>query len=113
MTLLPTPRGIQLTLTGTNTWSALDTVIQLDVASQGGAGMVNDTSPNVSYTGNSWSYQSHRGLGEYADDAHTATANGDSFTLTFSGTEVSLISQPRARIAAGWTSILTTFFRRT
>ena len=92
VTLLQTPRGIQLTLTGTNTWSALDTVIQLDVGSPGGAGVVNDTSPNVSYTAGSWSYQSHRGLGEYADDVHTATANGDAFTLTFSGTEVSLIA---------------------
>ena len=92
VTLLTTTRGIRLTLTGTNTWSALDTVIQLDVASAGGAGMVNDASVNVSYTGSSWTYQSHRGLGEFADDAHTATANGDAFTLTFSGTEVSFIS---------------------
>jgi autotransporter-associated beta strand protein len=92
VTFLQTPRGIQLTLTGTNTWSALDTVIQLEVASKGGAGMVNDASPSVIYTGDSWVYQSHRGLGEFADDAHTATANGDSFTLTFSGTEVSLVS---------------------
>jgi autotransporter-associated beta strand protein len=92
VTLLQTPRGLQLTLTGTNTWSALDTVIQLDVASQGGTGMVNDSSPNITYSGSSWSYQPHRGLGEFADDAHLATANGDSFTLTFSGTEVSLIT---------------------
>jgi autotransporter-associated beta strand protein len=92
VTLLQTPRGIQLTLTGTNTWSALDTVIQLDVASPGGAGLVNDASASVNYTGASWTYQSHRGLGEFADDAHTATANGDAFTLAFSGTEVSFIS---------------------
>ena len=49
---------------------------------KGGAGLVNDASPNVSYAGNSWTYQSHRGLGEFADDAHTATANGDAFTFS-------------------------------
>jgi autotransporter-associated beta strand protein len=92
VTLVQTPRGLQLTLTGTNTWSALDAVIRLDVASLGGAGLVNDASASVSYAGGSWTSARRRGLGEFAEDAHTATANGDSFTFTFSGTDVSFIS---------------------
>jgi len=88
MAMLQTPRGIQLTLPAGVSWSSLDTVIQLDVVSKGGAGMVNDTSNAISYNGSSWVYQSHRGAGEFNDDAHIATANGDSFTFTFSGTDV-------------------------
>ena len=90
--MIQTPRGIQLTLPSGASWSSLDTVIQLDVASKGGAGMVNDTSTAITYTGSSWSYQNHRGAGEYNDDAHVATANGDSFTFTFSGTDVEYLA---------------------
>ena len=36
--------GVQLTLQGADTWNALDTVIELTVASKGGVGHVNDTS---------------------------------------------------------------------
>lgn len=96
MAMIQTPRGIQLTLPSGVSWSSLDTVIQLDVASKGGAGMVNDTSAAITYSGQSWIYQSHRGVGEYNDDIHTATANGDSFTFTFSGTEVEYIASRAA-----------------
>ena len=92
MTMLQSPRGIQLTLPAGVSWSSLDTVIQLDVVSKGGAGIVNDTSNAISYSGSSWVYQSHRGAGEFNDDAHIATANGDSFTFTFSGTDVEYIA---------------------
>ena len=54
MAMIQTPRGIQLTLPSGASWSSLDTVIQLDVASKGGAGMVNDTSTAITYTGSSW-----------------------------------------------------------
>lgn len=94
--MVQTPRGIQLTLPSGASWSTLDTVIQLDVASQGGAGMVNDTSPAITYTGVSWIYQNRRGAGEYNDDAHMATANGDSFTFTFTGTDVECIASRAA-----------------
>ena len=84
--------GVQLTLQGADTWDALDTVIELTVASKGGAGHVNDTSMDVAYTGGSWSYQTARGNGEFANDAHLATADGDSFTFSFSGTDVDYIA---------------------
>jgi autotransporter-associated beta strand protein len=96
MTMLQTPRGLRLTLPGGVAWSNIDTVIRLDVSSKGGSGMVNDTSRNVTYSGASWSYQKNRGLGEFNDDIHTATANGDSFTFTFSGTDVEYIATREA-----------------
>ncbi len=84
--------GVQLTLQGTDTWDALDTVIELTVASKGGAGHVNDTSADMTYTGTSWTYQTARGNGEFANDAHLATADGDSFTFSFNGTDVDYIA---------------------
>gem|GEM_PF-1756553 len=92
VTLAQSSRGVQLTLTGTNTWDANDTVIALDVVSQGDKGIYNNTSPSITYTGSSWSPQGNRGLGEYRNDVHVATANGDSFTFNFTGTDVSFIS---------------------
>ncbi len=84
--------GVQITLQGADTWNALDTVIELTVASKGGAGHVNDTSKDMAYTGSSWSYQAARGNGEFANDAHLATADGDSFTFSFNGTDVDYIA---------------------
>jgi autotransporter-associated beta strand protein len=96
MTMIQTPRGIKLTLPSGVSWSTLDTVIQLNVASKGGAGMVNDTSAAITYSGSSWIYQSHRGFGEFNDDLHTTTANGDSFTVTFTGTDIEYIASREA-----------------
>ena len=84
--------GVQLTLQGSDVWSPLDTVIELTVASKGGPGHVNDTSGSVTYSGTSWSYQEQRGNGEFANDAHLATADGDSFTFTFNGTDTEYIA---------------------
>ena len=96
MPMIQTPRGIKLTLPSGVSWSTLDTVIQLNVTSKGGSGMVNDTSAAISYSGSSWIYQSHRGFGEFNDDIHTTTANGDSFTLTFTGTDIEYIASREA-----------------
>ncbi len=96
MAMLQTPRGILLTLPSGVSWSSLDTVIQLDVVSKGGSGMVNDTSTSITYSGSSWYYQNHRGTGEFNDDIHSTTANGDSFTFTFSGTDVEYIASRSA-----------------
>lgn len=56
-------------------------------------GVYNDTAPSVAYTGGSWAYYAHRGLGDYQDDVHAATANGDSVTATFTGTGISLVTE--------------------
>ncbi|MCB1134352.1 MAG: hypothetical protein KDN05_24765, partial [Verrucomicrobiae bacterium] len=84
--------GVRLRLQGADTWDPLNTVIELTVASKGGAGHVNDTSGSVAYTGSSWLYQENRGNGEFANDAHLATADDDSFTFTFNGTDVQYIA---------------------
>jgi autotransporter-associated beta strand protein len=96
MTMVQTTRGLRLTLPGGVSWSNIDTVIRLDVASKGGSGMVNNTSNAITYNGSSWQYLKNRNLGEFNDDVHTATANGDSFTFTFSGTDVEYIATREA-----------------
>lgn len=92
VTFSQTASGVQLTLTGTNTWNAIDTVIVLDVICPGGAGLVNDTNSAIRYEGRSWAWLANRGLGEFQNDVHAATADGDSFTFYFDGTDVEFVS---------------------
>ena len=92
VSLNQTSNSVELTLTGTNNWDALDTVIQLDVLAVGGADLVNDSHPSVRYDGASWAWQTNRGLGEFQNDVHAATADGDSFTFYFDGTDVEFIT---------------------
>jgi hypothetical protein len=49
---------------------------------------VNDTAPAIAYTGTSWAYSTSRGLGDYADDVHYTTGNGDAATVSFYGTGI-------------------------
>ena len=88
--------GVHLTLPNSNTWSPLDTVVELKTISQGGPGLVNDTSPAVRYSGRGWAYGQGRQRGEYQDDVHATAAAGDAFTLSFDGTAVALIVSPSA-----------------
>jgi autotransporter-associated beta strand protein len=85
-------RGITLTLPEGAFWSAPDTVIALDVLCPGGAGLVNDTSASVRYRGTTWTQRKNGNRGEFRNDSHFATANGDSFAFTFTGTDVDWIS---------------------
>lgn len=87
-----TNRGITLTLPDGVTWRKPDTVIVLDVIAPGGVGLVNNTSRGVSYRGDSWAYRRSATGGEFRGDSHRATADGDSFTFTFEGTDVDWIS---------------------
>jgi hypothetical protein len=52
---------------------------------------ITDKDQALTYTGASWQYLSGRGLGEYQDDIHAATANGDSYTVAFVGTGADLV----------------------
>ena len=92
VSLIQTSNSVELTLTGTNNWDALDTVIQLDVLAAGGAGLVNNSHPSVRYDGASWAWQTNRGLGEFQNDVHAAMTDGDSFTFYFDGTDVEFIT---------------------
>jgi autotransporter-associated beta strand protein len=96
VTFSQTAGGVQLTLTGTNTWSTTDTVIELNVICRGGLGLVNNASAAIRYDGRSWAHLPNRGLGEFQNDVHAATADGDSFTFYFDGTDVELISSRSA-----------------
>lgn len=92
VTLVQTPRGVTLTLGSADSWNALNTVIAMDVIAQGGRGLTNNDSLAVTYTGSSWAWLKNRGLGEYGDDAHVATANGDACEFTFDGTDLDVIA---------------------
>ncbi len=92
VTLVQTPQGVALTLASSDEWDPLNTVIAMDVIAQGGRGITNDDSPAVTYSGTSWTHQTNRSLGDYGDDAHVATANGDGLNFTFSGTEVEMFA---------------------
>jgi hypothetical protein len=53
---------------------------------------VNDSASAVTYSGN-WVYSTNRGLGDYQNDVHSTTENGDYFTYTFTGTGISFITE--------------------
>lgn len=90
--LVQTQDGLQITLSAADAWDPLDTVIAMDVLCPGGRSLINDTDPAVVYTGASWQHLAGRNRGEYGNDVHAATADGDSYTITFEGTDVSVIS---------------------
>jgi len=54
---------------------------------------INDTDAACVYTGSSWTYSPSRGLGEYNDDLHYTTNNGDYVTYTFYGSGISVVSE--------------------
>ncbi|GGD51411.1 alpha-L-fucosidase [Paenibacillus nasutitermitis] len=54
--------------------------------------MVNDSNPSISYSSMDPA-SAGRGLGDYEDDVHYATANGAYFEYTFSGTGVEYITE--------------------
>ncbi|MEY9947432.1 hypothetical protein [Kitasatospora sp. GAS1066B] len=57
------------------------------------AASYNDTAPAISYAGSSWGYAGGRGDGDYGDDVHYATADGDSASVTFVGTGISFVTE--------------------
>ncbi|NUR58515.1 MAG: hypothetical protein HOV87_07455 [Catenulispora sp.] len=54
---------------------------------------VNDTDPAVAYSGSSWGYSAGRSLGDFSNDVHDATANGDSVSYPFTGTGIDVLSE--------------------
>ena len=53
---------------------------------------VNDTNGSIAYAG-SWFYSQSRGLGDFQDDVHATSTNGDSASYTFTGTGISYITE--------------------
>jgi hypothetical protein len=52
---------------------------------------LNDTDPTITYAG--FSDSANRGLGDYGNDVHYATANGSTATLTFTGTGIQVYGE--------------------
>jgi hypothetical protein len=52
---------------------------------------LNDTDPDFQYSG--FSYQDDRGLGDYDNDVHYASANGSTVTYTFVGTGIKVYGE--------------------
>lgn len=56
--------------------------------------MVNDSDTTVlDYAGDGWFHSAGRGLGDYDDDVHATTVDGDAVTVTFEGTGIDVISE--------------------
>lgn len=92
LSLSQSHRGLVIKLPDGVDWSAIDTVIVMDVIASGGVGLVNNTSLSFSYLGASWEYL-HAGVGgEFRGDSHRTTADGDSFNFVFDGTDIEWIS---------------------
>jgi autotransporter-associated beta strand protein len=92
VTLARSSRSMSLTLGSLDNWETLNTVIVMDVVTPGARGLTNNNSSNVTYTGASWTYQNNRSAGEFQNDIHFATTNGDSVTLAFDGTDIGFLS---------------------
>jgi hypothetical protein len=52
---------------------------------------LNDTDPTITYSG--FSYSANRGLGDFDNDVHYATANGSTATLAFTGTGIAVYGE--------------------
>ncbi|MEU6969990.1 right-handed parallel beta-helix repeat-containing protein [Kitasatospora aureofaciens] len=56
---------------------------------------LNDDAAGITYTG-TWSVSSNRTFGDYGGDVHYTTTNGDSFSVTFTGTGVDYVTEKYA-----------------
>jgi hypothetical protein len=54
--------------------------------------VTNDTDPGITYTG-SWSHQGGRTYGDFDNDVHVTTVNGDSASYTFTGTGIEVLTE--------------------
>ncbi|MFL6115530.1 MAG: hypothetical protein ACJ786_29920, partial [Catenulispora sp.] len=63
-----------------------------DAAHRPLTGRIDDDDTAISYTG-SWTAGGNRGLGDYEDDVHATQTNGDTASLTFAGTAVSVVGE--------------------
>ena len=51
------------------------------------------TKSGFTYSGNGWSHQANRGLGDSNNNIHATTNNGDSVSYTFTGTGIEYITE--------------------
>lgn len=89
-----TNRGITLTLPEGESWQNPDTVIVMDVVAPGGVGLVNNTSRNIRFQGQSWKYERVPTRQEYRADRHSTVTDGDQIDFSFEGTDVAWLASP-------------------
>lgn len=84
--------GLTLTLGTQSEWNPINTVIAMEVTSPGERCWTNNTHPAIRYEGASWALKRTEGLGDYENDRHVATADGDRFSIPFQGTHIDVFS---------------------
>jgi hypothetical protein len=52
---------------------------------------INDTDPSITYSG-TWTHSANRNAGDYSNDVHWTATNGDSATITFTGTGIDFLA---------------------
>lgn len=58
-----------------------------------GRQIANDTDSSISYVGGGWFYSPSRGVGDYNDDVHATSVNGDYATWAFNGSGIQILSE--------------------
>lgn len=89
-----TPDGIRISLAEGETWNPVNTIIAMDVVTSGGRCLTNNTHPAVHYQGASWKLEPTDEGDCYQGDCHVATADGDRFGLSFTGTDIVVFGCP-------------------
>ena len=79
--------------TGWGSFNGANLLADLSGTAAATAMTINDTSSALTYTGSGWGYYPNRGLGDYSDDVHATTVNGDSVSYTFTGTSISYVAE--------------------
>ncbi|HEU5427099.1 MAG TPA: RICIN domain-containing protein [Actinocrinis sp.] len=54
---------------------------------------INDTASAITYTGSGWTYSSGRPFGDYDNDVHSTTNNGDAVSYTFTGSGIEALTE--------------------
>ena len=68
------------------------TITVTDTSSEGRYANINNDDPAIHYDG-SWNRSTGRGMGDYMDDVQFAEKNGESFSYTFRGTGIKVITE--------------------
>ncbi|WP_309619768.1 alpha-L-fucosidase, partial [Salinibacterium sp.] len=93
ITITQSGSAVTLTLTGGDTWSSSDTIIQLANAVPTYPSLRNNDKA-LTYSGQ-WGRSSNRNVGDYGNDVEYTTVNGAYFDYTFTGSGVTYIA-PRS-----------------
>jgi hypothetical protein len=80
----------------THLGQAIDVFSTAHVAAPPANVEINDSEPGITFTGTGWFYSPNRGFGDFQDDEHATTLDGDSLAYTFTGTGVTVVGERNA-----------------